>query len=414
MLKIPRYTLRHSNFDTIAVNVIVLHIYILICKNMLVNVNDFFYRYNDRLNAIIMVSFGIMYSCLVLSGLLSRLRTKTIFVLLLMLLFVAVTFTIDSERFISNVFPYSYVKTQFRTFISYCLPLFIVVSSLDSLELLLRKLYDTTQVPFIFATCAFILSLFPHENGVYMSYGNAVLTISLLLLFKYSHTKAPMHMVQFVLTCIYILISGSRGPIVSLAVAFFLVLFVLPDKKNVLLILIFCILTFVVVMFYDEILNGVIKILDRLNINSRTISMLLSGKIGSNSNRSIYHKKLLDKLYQSPIIGLGAFGGEATVGLAHSWYLDVLANFGFFGGAVFILCIVLKDVFLIVKNKHTAISELLLIFSVFLFPRGFFDDSFWGSKEMWMIFAIFIQASKHEKQVAFDYIHYKRIHFNWR
>lgn len=400
---------KHLDYDTKASNVIVLHIYLLICKNMLVNVNDFAYQYNGQLNTIITVLFAVLYLDLLLSGLMSRIKVKTFVILLLAFSFIAVTFIIDAKRFTSDVFPYSYVKTQMRTFFAYCFPLFIAVSSLKSVDLLLKKLYDATFVPFVCASFTFVLSLLPHENGVYMAYGNAVLTVSLLLLFKYYHTRLPHHMIQFLLTCVYILISGSRGPIVSLIIAVALVLYVMPEKKNIPLVAFSCVALIVCVLFYNQILAFFIQMLDGMNVSSRTLRMLLSGNLTNDSNRGQYHMQLLSRLYEHPIIGLGAFGGEAAVGLAHSWYLDVLANFGFIGGALFIGYIIFKDIHIIIKNNKTAVAELLLILSIFLFPRGFFDDNFWGSKEMWMILALFAQVSSGAQYDVFVYSSTKRV-----
>lgn len=166
-------------------------------------------------------------------------------------------------------------------------------------------------------------------------------------------------------------------------------------------------MTFLIVLFYNQILDFIISVLERMNVRSRTILMYLEGNITSDSDRSLYHEKLLEQLNQNPIIGLGAFGGEAVVGLAHSLYLDILANFGYLFGSLFIGYIIIKDSFLIIKYKGTGISELLLILSIIIFPRGFFDESFWNSKELWMIMGLFIQIGN-APQTRFAYLSKKQ------
>ena len=48
----------YSNSDISISNVIVLHLYILICKNMLVNVSDFWFGYNNIFKIIICFGFN--------------------------------------------------------------------------------------------------------------------------------------------------------------------------------------------------------------------------------------------------------------------------------------------------------------------------------------------------------------------
>lgn len=397
----------YSNSDISISNVIVLHLYILICKNMLVNVSDFWFGYNNIFNNLITVFFAIIYLRLFfVSDLTRKIKSGVIAMVLFVILFILITYGIDSNRFTSNVFPYTYVKTQLRTFVAYCLPLFIVVSTLTSIDCLLERLYKFTFLPFVISTISFLFSLQPHENGVYMSYGNAVMFLSVLLLFKYAHTKNLFDLIQFALTCLYILISGSRGPLVSIFIAVFFVMIIF-SKRNPLLLMLLVLMTFLIVLFYNQILDFIISVLERMNVRSRTILMYLEGNITSDSDRSLYHEKLLEQLNQNPIIGLGAFGGEAVVGLAHSLYLDILANFGYLFGSLFIGYIIIKDSFLIIKYKGTGISELLLILSIIIFPRGFFDESFWNSKELWMIMGLFIQIGN-APQTRFAYLSKKQ------
>ena len=157
-----------SKFDNSASSIVVFHIYVMICKNMIVNVNDFFYFYNDKLNTFITIVMLLLYLKLVVfSNLLSHLKGKTIACILLGFLFVLITFLIDPTRFVSNYFPYTYVKRQLRTFVAYCFPLFVVMSSLSTYNCLLKKLYDWVYIPFLFSSLPFCF-LCSHMKMVYI------------------------------------------------------------------------------------------------------------------------------------------------------------------------------------------------------------------------------------------------------
>lgn len=387
-------------------NVIVLQLYLLACKNMLVGTNDFFYGFNELFNNIITVIFILIYLKLFLfSAILKKIKAETILFIFFILIFFILTVTFDVERFTLDYFPYTYVKRQLRTFIAYCLPLFFVTMALDSTDYLVKKLFDCTFPCFVIATISFFFAIQNNESNNYsMSYGYAIMLVAVILLFKYSHTKRFWDLAQFLLITLYILLEGSRGPLFCIAVAVTCALLVNSSgtKKIIFIAVAFisCIICFI---FYQDILDFIASVLEKFGIYSRTLYMLLENNITSDSDRSLYHKTLLEALNKSPILGLGAFGGESVVGLAHSLYIDILANFGYIFGTAFIVYIIGKDVYLIFKNKGTSYSELLLILSVIILPRGIFDDAFWSAKELWMIMALFIQGKYYVKNKLFNY-----------
>lgn len=391
----------YSKSDKRVSTVFVIHIYLLICKNMLVNVNDTLFSYNNFLNKTIMFLFLGLYLWLFLtSGIIRKIKPITWEILILIILFWVTTYCIDSVRFISNDFPYSYVKRQLRTFLAYCLPLFVIVSTVSSFDCLLRKLFRYVSIPFIVATFSFYLSLKPHTNGVYMSYGNAVLVASIIILFKFIYTKSAINLLQFLLTCVYIIISGSRGPLVSIFLAVICAFIICRKKRYIIIIGVIGILVFI---FREVVLQIISNLMDTLNIKSRTIEMLLSGKIGSDSDRSLIHQNLLNRLNNYPLTGLGAFGGEATVGLSHSVYLDIWANFGYVIGTIFMVYMAISNLYYHIRYRHSSFSVLLLIISLILLPRGFFDENFWGAKELWIMMAMHIQIHYGKPLGCFQY-----------
>lgn len=398
-----------NNYDATDIkiaNVIAMHLYLLICKNMLVNTNDFFYGYNDVFNTAIIVLFAVIYLYLFLtSSVLRNIKPQVIFIIVFLALFIVITYSVDSIRFVSDMFPYSYVKIQMRTFIAYSLPLFVVISSMSSIECLLLKLYDNTLVPFLVALVSFYFSLQPHENGVYMAYGNAVMFLCVILLFKFKHTNNLFTLIQFILTCMFIFISGSRGPLLSIIIGVLWIVIFESSKAYRWIVLVSIVLFGIfLILFFDNIMLFISDVLEKFGIYSRTLKMLLEDNLFYDSERSEYHAVLLARLNTHPIIGLGAFGGEATVGLAHSLYLDILANFGYIFGSMFIVYLVLKTLYKIFNCKNTAYSELMLIMALIIFPRGFFDEAFWSAKEMWVIMALFIQGNATVNRESFNYL----------
>ena len=138
-----------------------------------------------------------------------------------------------------------------------------------------------------------------------------------------------------------------------------------------------------------------IDLLDRFKIQSRTLRMLSTGVFNNDSGRSVYYDKVFEALNDSPILGLGAFGGSAQVGLTHNLDLDIWANFGYFVGTALIIFMLYS----LIKMYRTApnYSMLVLFFSLILFPRGFIGFDFWASKEIWILFGLIVSYYSHNQ-----------------
>ena len=92
-------------------------------------------------------------------------------------------------------------------------------------------------------------------------------------------------------------------------------------------------------MYYQEIIEFCYYLLKSLGFDSRTLRIMVAGELLDDSGRQNYHNGIILALRKSPFIGLGAFAGEATVGLAHSLYFDIFANFGYLLGSFLIIFI---------------------------------------------------------------------------
>lgn len=397
-----------SNYDLTDIkisNVIVIHIYLMLCKNMLISTNGFFFALNDMLNLVITGVFVLIYAKLfITTKVLKQTRISIFVILILVVLFWLVTYLSYPERFTLNIFPYNYVKRNLRAFLAYCLPLFVVVGSMRSVDCLLEKLFDYTMIPFLFSSVSFVFSLQYNEDGNYMTFGNAVMVLCVILIFKWNQNKSLVLLLQIFSCSAYIILSGSRGSIFGVVVAFLFFLIINKDiKRRSFWIVLTIILGTSFLLNFNEFLNTVISFLDMIGVESRTIRLASIGEFLNDSGRSVYHQKLLRKLNEQPIIGLGAFGGEASVGLAHSLYLDVFANLGYLLGFIYLAFIALKIIYLVIVRKNTAYAILLLIFSAIVFPLGTVGFSFWESKELWMIMALLTFDRKFISNKQFEY-----------
>lgn len=385
---------RAKSLNSALSRVIVFHIYFMQCKNMLVSTCAL-YNYNGALNAAALIIIAFLYVRLALRWqLLRHIKKETLIALLLIILFWLLSFAADPRLFVTSDSTYKFVLRNLRLFAAYCLPLFAAVSSLHNTDELLERLYRYLPFSFAVGILAAVLSQIAPMDGpeaYSMSYGSNLLLTCVLLLFFDLKCHRMRNIVCFVLATGLIVTMGNRGPLVSIFAL--LVYYALRKKKTktyTILMTVGLALAICIVFFYKSILAAVISVLARFGITSRTLLFLENDLITYDSGRNEFHEGVIGALSRSPILGLGAFGGEKTVGLTHSLYLDILANFGYIFGVLFILLLLWRIIAVIRSAPKSSCSDLILMMAIISFPRGGFNGSFWSEWELWFIMGLLI------------------------
>lgn len=376
--------------------VITFHICFMQCKNMLVSTSEVLYMYNSKLNIAAMILIAILYGRLFLFHKRFRFMNGRVFCIVCAIpIWWGISYCIDPRLFTDTTFPYSYVQRQATTFIAYCFPLFLVSSYMTDVKALLNKLYKAVPITFIVATISMILYIVNPssslDKGYSMSFGNQMLLTCALLMFRYIDEGRKRDILMFAATVVYIFMGGSRGPLVSIFVLFFYWLFTIKPKwKRNISIVILSFIAIPVIALWKEMFEMVYRVLYSMGINSRSLYMMINDIGTYDSGRSLYHETLFKAINKSPILGLGAFGGEKTVGLAHSLYIDIFANFGYLFGIIFMLLIVFEIYKQMMKNNDKARSKAIVMMVIILFPRGFFDETLWGAWPLWLIMGLLL------------------------
>lgn len=390
-----------------AAKLLVFHLFSLSSKNMLVSTIPYIASMNSIINGGITIILLLLYLKLfVVDGGHRRVTKKGFIFLLCMFMFLFVSYCLDQNLFVSTVFPYDYVRSEFIKFLTYSLPMFLVVLIIRDYRYLTEYLYKYSYALFICASIGilgsiiFPVSRYANVASYSMSYGNAVLLYTMIAILKYHrYYKFPV-LICGILSIFYILINGSRGPLLSVALMIFY-LFVLRAKssKEKLFALLLVICTLVFIIFYQDILQILVEILQYFGLSSRTLIYAMGNAMTYDSGRQKYYDIVYEALAKRPILGLGAFGGEAIVGLTHSLYVDIFANFGYLFGAIYIFIMIIGSLRYAFKYRNTNVEEFIMLLFITCFPRGFFNDSFWTARELWMLMGIFLGRIR-----IFDYI----------
>lgn len=375
--------------------VIAIHLYLTAIKNMLSSTISPAFSIGNVLNAFSLILLAICYLFLVFkTNFLKRIPAFVYLLVAIIFLFFGVSFLFDHNLFISNYDNYFYVKRQSTLFLVYSLPLFLCCSALRKTDDLFFYLRKFAPIGLIFSVIGFAFYFAFKTNNVQysMSFGNQVMMPCIVYIFSAIINKKKTDILYSILLVAIIVLVGSRGPLVCIGLAFFYYIFRFEKKTSAIRVLVGAIiiaLVLVLIVYFKEIVEAMYNVLLKLGFNSRSLETISKRGILYDSGRSLYHETLINAINEHPFIGLGAFGGEVTVGLSHSIYLDIFANFGYFFGAMIILFILfIMYYFLSISDKKN-VHYVCLMLALMILPRGFFDDTFWAAKELWMLFGLF-------------------------
>lgn len=381
-----------EEMDIIISSAIAFQLILMTCKNSLVSTSVFFFNINTPLNVFCWCCIlGNYARILIFKKAFSVIPFNSFVVFVVLMLFCLVSHAVNPELFVSRAYPYDYVWKSLIEFLGYSLPIFFFSSALKNPSLLLCSFYRNCWLLFGVETIGFLLFISggAAANEYSMTFGNTLLFSFFVLSFCIYNEKKFYYIIPAGILIVYTLLCGSRGPLLSIAALLFC--FILSMKSNLKKYLIFFVCGTFIMSFllqYESIVMELISFLEKFGIKSRTLSMIIYGNITSDSGRSLYFDQVFEALNNSPVLGLGAFGGNAIVGLTHSLYLDIWANFGYFAGS-FLMCFIFYNLVKIAKDEPN-FRMIILFYSIMVFPRGFSAYQFWGAKEIWILLGLIV------------------------
>lgn len=267
------------------------------------------------------------------------------------------------------IFPYNSALMQsvlFEFFIV-CLPCFIYSYSIDDYEVMFYVLNKVANIILIAGLIISILMLINRINiGSYsMALSYYLLIPSLFYLYKFYNFFSLKYLILFIVSIVAILLIGARGPVLCIAV--YTIIYLLNnikgkiDTKKLVIYVVILMLLFISLMFFRILLSFLNDILERLNIYSRTVYILLNN-LTHLSGRDELYLNALQLIKQNPILGIGITGDRYYLDMyVHNLFLEIILNFGVVMGLSIIIIltgIIVKTIFLTEKE----LSNILLIF----------------------------------------------------
>lgn len=227
----------------------------------------------------------------------------------------------------------------------------------------------------------------------------------------YLHRK-KFYYIPFVIGSVIILLSGSRGAIVW-AVAVFV--FMMPYRwgsmsrkerwRSLLLMIILVPLLCLFYVYFEQVSHALVTFLARHGIASRSLNALLSGEFSEANGRDKIYKITIERIKEGGWLGNGVFGERTAVGqkfrwgYAHNIVLEVYAAFGYLGGTIVMLALIVSIISTAIRSK-TLVEQVIFITFFGTSMKLLLSDSFWFNSSFWALLAIMVMWRKDNRSVS--------------
>lgn len=240
-------------------------------------------------------------------------------------------------------------------------PFYVIARQTTDWNLVKQKLYQGSIIAIVLMAVMTIIkmekgNLF-HENATYsMFWGFLMGRPSTVMLVAFLDTKKIKYLLMFIISMPFVILYGTRTPLVCVFFALFLYLLVVMEKsvkehkvyfdiKNFrLLYLLFLIL--IIVIAY-ALRSGRERTTDVLSSGQRIIYIITNGGFLKSDGRINIYKICIDLIMESPCGGVGIlsdrvkiaeqFGGGFIGTYAHNIILEWLLQFGIIVGGILLL-----------------------------------------------------------------------------
>lgn len=230
-----------------------------------------------------------------------------------------------------------------------------------------------------------------------LSFGYAMLLPVIVFLYLYIKHKKIYYLIFSFVGGVLIFTNGSRGALLMLALFIGLMMIsniVESPKASYKILKIGSIIVLILILFVfgETLLRSFVNFAQDLGIQSRTLDLLLSGDISSDTGRDVIWAAVIDAIKNGGIFGHGVFGERPYVfpihyaAYSHNIVLELVCSFGIIGVGVCIFLIVgtLRMIFFC---KDTQMREIFIIFFS-VASQLFLSLSFWYVWEFWAAIAI--------------------------
>lgn len=272
----------------------------------------------------------------------------------------------DNEKLLLEFFP---------KFIFTVLPLYLLGRSIRDYKTLLDY-FEKSSHYIVFIAFAYYIILIASGQELQednMSFAYYLLPFVIISLYSVMSEFSLIALLRAVLSFITLVLTGTRGPLICLAISIVLFVFFCQKSKTKKFFWTIALIVFAFFLFSDAFINLIEKINDFLlshDIENRIIAKLLDENLLDDSGRDGITMILENAVWEKPFIGYGIMGDRVLSGsYAHSLFYELIIDFGIITGVIlfgFISLAVIRNILLTGVTKEYRVISILLISCVFV------------------------------------------------
>ena len=153
-----------------------------------------------------------------------------------------------------------------------------------------------------------------------------------------------------------------------------------------------------VVLYFENLVLWLYTELQEYNINSRTLQLILIGKLGAPSNRDLIAQEIVGKIVQHPFWGIGLLGDLTS----HNIILETLLFYGVPAGSALLTILSLVIGKSLLYRNARAIAIDFDIFS-YAIPDALLNLTVWGKDMFWIYMGFSLTAfTKSRRRLVFQ------------
>lgn len=266
------------------------------------------------------------------------------------------------------------------TFFFLVLPYVFVGNSIRDFDMLQDMLYKTSKIVTVAVGIWYVLNVSGTEDMWvnFMGISYSYLPFVILSVYRFFKNKSISSCIWMIVSLLITVLLGTRG-VMLFSSMFFCVCILHFSKsfKAILSFVVMLIIATVIVINFNDILTSLDNLMKQYGIVNGGIQKMLYANDVSNGRYDLY-KSIIEEIDKNVIWGQGVFADRTIIGVyVHLLPLELLLNYGYILGGVFIVAIstIVAYEFVKLRNNHNA----WCVFCFVLFPgifKLFFSNSY--------------------------------------
>lgn len=283
-------------------------------------------------------------------------------------------------------------------------PYILIGIAVKDIKTLLKYLHTGARIGVVCGALSYILAIAGGHEILYDDMANAYALCVMVCILVTNYQKNDVYF--FIIGCFCLLLAGTRGPLLCVAVAM-MIRIVFLEANTPKKYLKICIIILAVIFLRSNLLNVLVDLISdgfaAIGVtNLRIIDYFREGMLTDSSGRDAISSIIKEKIIEDPLFGYGP-GGDRVVLMselyAHNLPLEIWVSYGVVFGTL-ILCWMGYLFFRSMAGRDKVCAAVVAALFSGVVMKLFFSSSYLYSKELFLVLGICLANRTMAKRTA--------------